>query len=254
MCLLRGLSWRRRLRLPACAVLFFASAAMVAWGLWPPTSETISLQLEREHMAEPSTGAAANPTGTAKAPSADPRPLDQGVTLAYPRSLRVEDAGLVRLRLADDQPGELIPAPGSHRGGARSAATSAPAEPAPQTMIAEARLDLPGAQVRPFDAISEPLLPGVPVEFVWSVRISEPTQHRGTAWLFLVIVEKSTLAQERYAISAQSLDIAGNSFLGMNGPLARAGGGVGLIGSLLLALPLVDDVLRWLSGRLRAAI
>ncbi|MFH1186452.1 MAG: hypothetical protein V1755_15690 [Chloroflexota bacterium] len=121
-------------------------------------------------------------------------------------------------------------------------------------MIAEARLDLPGARVRPYDAISEPLLSAVPVEFVWSVSLSEPTKHPGTAWLFLVIVERSTQAQTRFALSAQSLEISGTSFLGMSGQLARTGGGLGLIASLLLAFPFVDDVLRWLSERPHGAI
>lgn len=255
MCSRRQLSRVPRWRLAAWAVLFAASAATVAWGFWPPARETIKLELEPGQMAWPSTEAAGNPSGTARMFAAGATTEKPTVTLDYPVRLRLQDAGLIRLRLLGAQPDALSYAPGAHDGGGGAATSSTPVDPASHNVIVESRLDMPGARVRPYDGIREPLMLDVPVEFVWSVGVFEPKKHRGTAWLFLVIVERSThQAEKRVALSAQSLEIAGTSFLGLSGPLARIGGGLGLICSWLLAFLIVDDAPRWLRERLRGAI
>lgn len=229
-----------RLRLTACALLGAASAALLAWGLWPPTSDTKLLQLGSGQVDVPSLSSTRGQEAW-------------NLLLEYPEQVRVGDRGLIRLRLWTGLRDALKVTPGIQGEGADGATVPATTVFNSHYVIAEARLDLPGAQVRPYQAVSEPLLPGEPAEFVWSVILSEPTRHQGTAWSFLVVVEQRTQAQNRIALSAQSVQIDGVTLLGLGGEGARVAGGLGMIGSVVLAMPFVDQVLRWLSECLRSS-
>jgi len=104
-------------------------------------------------------------------------------------------------------------------------------------MIVEARLDLPGASLRPYEAISQPLVEAHSVGFVWSVVLLEPGTYRGTAWLSLTAGGGDPGHEERVVISAQSLEVRTTQLAGMNGGTARLGGALGMLASATLALP-----------------
>ncbi len=118
-------------------------------------------------------------------------------------------------------------------------------------VIAEARLDLAGVEVRPSDQISEPLLPGQSVTFFWSIHPPEAGTYRGTVWLFLRFVDKLTKEESRQPISAQTLQISASDILGLNGGVARMAGGLGAVLGAALSIPFADDVLKWLWKRIR---
>jgi hypothetical protein len=58
-------------------------------------------------------------------------------------------------------------------------------------------------------------------------------------------------AESRKAISAQPIQIEATNFLGLNGSVARTAGGVGSVIGAVLGFPFVDDVFKWLLGRLK---
>jgi len=110
-------------------------------------------------------------------------------------------------------------------------------------------------EVQPPGTISEPLTPGQSITFYWSVRPEESGKYEGTAWLHLRFIPNTTLSGERESrivVSVQFLEIEAKSFLGfLNGGIAR---GVGALGSLVggvLGFPFMDDVMKWLWGRIR---
>jgi hypothetical protein len=113
--------------------------------------------------------------------------------------------------------------------------------------IAEARLEVPNALVRPPDSIHEVLVPDRTLEFYWTVVFSAPGEYRGTAWSFLTIQEESSRSSSRIALGAQNVQMRSISMLGLSGEAARIVGGMSLIGGLVLALPFIDPAARWLS-------
>jgi len=247
----RAWSRARRLRLAVHAAVAAASVTLLAWGLWPPARHTQTLKLGGGQEA---TSPADNPpgsSGTLAALAEAANPHVQSITLEYPAVVRVADGGLVRLTVDTARPATASRPVGTN-GDGQGGASVLPGAPPSHNLIAEARLELPGAQVQPYEEISAPLVPGDSVEFLWKVNLPEPKRHQGTAWFFVVFVEKRTHTKHRVAFSAQSLQIEGRTLLGMSGVVARAGGGLGFIATLVLALPLADELLRRLPDRLRA--
>lgn len=173
------------------------------------------------------------------APTAIPE-LDRAIpciSLSFPSEIRLGDQGIVDLHL-DTRPSclsRLNEFGYSDFPDAEGSATKAAAELS--HVIVEARLDLPGASLRPYEAISQPLFEAQSVGFVWSVVLSEPGTYRGTAWLSLTAVGGDPGHEERVVISAQSLEVRTQQLASMKGGTARLGGALGMLASATLALP-----------------
>ena len=84
-------------------------------------------------------------------------------------------------------------------------------------VIAEARFDIAGMEVRPTELISEPLAQGTSATFYWSIRPQEVGVYRGTIWLYLRFVDKSNGEESRKTVSAQIVEIEAVNFLGLSG-------------------------------------
>jgi hypothetical protein len=110
------------------------------------------------------------------------------------------------------------------------------------TVIAEARLELPFADVRPTDVISTPLLPGDTASFYWEATPREPETLRGTVWLYLRFLPKGGGEETRVTVSAQEVAIRSGSVLGRTGSEARAVGVVGALVGLALGAPFVAQI------------
>ncbi len=198
------------------------------------------------------------PTATALQPSAPvpvaPPPAileSRRLTLEYPPKIRTGDSDVVRLTLEIDTLGNLTPTAEVQGNLVTGQNVQIPNLYETHNVIAEARLDLAGTEVRPNEAISEPLLPGESVTFYWSVHPVQGGVYRGTAWLFLRFVDKASGAESRKAVAAQPVQIEATNFLGLSGNAARAAGGVGSVVGGVLGIPFVDEVLKWLWGRLK---
>jgi hypothetical protein len=115
-------------------------------------------------------------------------------------------------------------------------------------VTAEARFDLAGPLITPSELISEPLLPGQPVTFYWSIRPQEAGNYRGTVWLSLRFVNKLNGEETRKVLSAQQVQIEATTFLGLKADTARTAGGVGSIVAGILGFPFADDIFKFLWG------
>jgi hypothetical protein len=238
-------AWLRygRHQLVACAIIAAASLTLLGWGFWPAAARTKILELGMMPIDSRAADTTGTSPGTASAYSSDEGSADSGIEvqsiiLEYPTWLREGDDGVIQL--------QLHAASYETPGGATKQPSTAPGN---RNVIAEASVDLPGAQVRPFEAVSTPLVNGKPVDFVWSLVLTESKTYRGTAWLFLILAEPETEVGTRIPISAQSVQVAGNAFLGMSGKAARVGGALGLGGSVVLALPFFEKMFRGVATR-----
>lgn len=166
------------------------------------------------------------------------------IQIETPRELRVGDAELIRLLVlpADDSPGTPQPAfpgpPGD---------ISFPGALAATTMVAEARLDLAGLEIRPDQTISEPLLPGKAVLFFWSVRAAQPGEYSGVAWLHLRLI--STEGERVIPLSAQEVRLQVRTLWGLSANAAR---GLSLLWAILtffLGFPYLKDIVLWIKAR-----
>ena len=176
-------------------------------------------------------------------------PESRRLTLEYPPKIRTGDSDVIRLTLEVDTLDNLTPTAEVQGNLVTGQVVQIPDLYDTHNVIAEARVDLAGVEVRPSEEISEPLLPGQSVTFYWSVRPDASGIYRGTAWLFLRFVDKVSGDESRKAISAQPVQIEATNFLGLNGSIARTAGGVGSLVGAILGFPFADDILKWLISR-----
>ncbi len=254
---------RNVILLLAGAVVFMATAVCGAGGSMAPAPT----QGENTAMPAPAaTEAVALPTlpvtvvpGDASQPTAEPAlpapppaiPEARRVTLEYPPHIRQGDSDVVRLTLEVNSLGNVTPTAETQGNTVKGQTVQIPNLYETHYVIAEARLDLAGVDIRPDGSISEPLLPGQSATFFWSVHPSTPGTYRGTAWLFLRFVDKTTKQESRIPISAQSVEISTSELLGMGGSLARTAGSVGSAVGAVLGFPFAGDLVKWLWRRIR---
>jgi len=235
---------------PTEVILFPATSPPSLSGLKTPTP----------HIDLPPNGIF--PTPTKNLPDTgggeEPQPVipeSRRLTLEFPSVMRTGDSARIRMQLEVDDLGNITPTAIVEGNVVTGEVIEIPNLYDTHMVIAEARLDMAGMEVQPPGTISEPLTPGKSVTFYWSVRPEESGKYEGTAWLHLRFIPKTTLSGERESrivVSVQFLEIEAKSFLGfLNGGMAR---GVGALGSLVggvLGFPFMDDVMKWLWGRIR---
>ncbi|MBN1146508.1 MAG: hypothetical protein JXA78_04580 [Anaerolineales bacterium] len=180
------------------------------------------------------------PTPQAALPTAAPVqpaiPEQRLLILEWPLKVRLGDAELIRLSLVMDEAGKLTPTAYVEGGELRMEPVEIPNLYDTHNVVAEARLDLAGVEHRPSGEVSEALLPGRPVSFVWSVRPAEIGRYRGTVWLHLRFIPRGAGEQSSMALTAQLIEIEAVNFLGLGGSAARLVGGLGVVVGSLLGL------------------
>ncbi|MBI1795338.1 MAG: hypothetical protein HYR70_14270 [Chloroflexi bacterium] len=173
------------------------------------------------------------------------------LTLEYPPQIRVGDSDVIRLTLEVDTLGNVTPTAEAQGNTITGEVIQIPNLYDTHNVIAEARLDMAGPQIRPSELISEPLTPGQSATFYWSIRPTSAGTFRGTAWFYLRFVDKVSGEESRKTVSAQAVQVQATSFFGLNGNAARAAGGVGSVLGAILGIPFIDDVLKWVWTRIR---
>lgn len=192
------------------------SISLMIWGLWPPARVTHQQLLLPEQTGLP-----------------EARPL----RLDFPVVIRVGEADRVSLSV---EAGDPAPA-------------SAPQDIyATDDVLAEARLDLSGAAIRPVDVVSEPLLPGQGVTFFWSIRPLEAGRSTGTVWFYLRFIPKDGGTERRQTLSAQAIEIETVKFLGLEAESARWLGLAGVFIASLLGFPFLFGAFQWIWAKARA--
>jgi hypothetical protein len=208
-------------------LLLAASLVGLLWGLWPLPVQERNLVISPAEMlpVELPPGAAGE-----LPPIAQPRLL----FLQWPSVMRTGDLGLIRLVLG---PAEQESAPPQ----------ASPLAGIAYSVLAEARLELPAIRHTPLGEVSQALLPGRPVSFVWDILPNLAGEMDGTVWLHLRFIPATGEQELRQVLTAQRLEIRVIDFLGLSGPWARSLGSAGVVVGAVLAL---DGAVIWLWQRL----
>jgi hypothetical protein len=225
-------------------IVIFACGAPEA----SPGNISTSEPAASEAPAEP-TQAAVLPTAV-QLPTAQPAlPERRRLTLEFPPRIRIGDSDEVRLMLEVDDLGNLTPTAevGGHV--VTGEVIEIPNLYESHHVIAEARFDIAGMDVRPADLSSEPLSQGNAALFKWSIRPPEVGVYRGTIWLYLRFVDKSSGEESRKTVSAQSVEIEATNFLGLSGNFARMTGIAGSILGTILGFPFLEEILKFIFKR-----
>lgn len=206
--------WVLRLRRGFGAGLFFVSAAMLVWGIWPARFESRQVEI---------------PAGDLRLPGGSAQD-DRRLIVSWPASARIGDPWRIRL--------DLIPIR------TEEAASTGAVDAERQPTVA-ARLELPGVRYFPPGETSQVLTPGRPLRYSWMIYPEQSGEITATIWLHLADPADSQAQDARAVISAQRLSIQAGTFLGIGGRWARSLGGAGaLIGALLGFDGLVEKAIK----------
>ena len=196
---------------------------------------------------EPVVAITSQPTQIAAAPEI---PETRRLTLEYPSKMRAGVEGdIVHLMLEVDDLGNITPTAEIAGNVVVGKTIEIPDLYETHNVTAEARLDMAGMQIRPADAIYEPLKRGQSATFYWSIRAQEPGIYRGTVWLHLNFADKSTGEQSRIAVSAQIIEIEAVDFFGLPVNVARASGVIGTVVGGVIGFPFLEDIFKFLFKR-----
>jgi hypothetical protein len=225
------------------ALILVCGVLLVLWyafsksgGAAPPTS------------SEPT--ASAPPTALPPRGTAQPAiPERRRLTVEFPPQIRIGDSDLVRLTLEVDELGNLTPTAEIGGNLVSGEMVEIPNLYESHHVIAEARFDLAGMDVRPADLASEALAPGNSVTFRWSIRPADVGVYRGTIWLYLRFVDKQTGEESRKTVSAQLVEIEAVNFLGLSGNWARTTGIIGSVVGTVIGFPFLEDIVKFLLKR-----
>lgn len=178
-------------------------------------------------------------------------PENRLLVLEWPGKIRMDDSGTISLRLDLDDTGNVTPALEYIDREIHSRPVDSADVYDTHNVVAQARLDMPGVEHSPTGEISEPMRPGVPVQFIWKVQPMETGTQRGTIWLHLLFIPHDGSESTRQLLSVQTIEFEAVSLLGMGGPAARVIGTVGLFAGAFLGL---DKFSSWLVERLRVSL
>ena len=229
----------------ACAVVYFISSQnLTASAPLPALAATQPIQ------AQPSpTLVSVLPTSISEFTPQPALPEHRRVTLEFPPQIRAGDSDLIRLTLEVDDLGNVTPTAQFGEHVIRGEVVEIPNLYESHHVVAEARFDIAGVEIRPMELISEPLAQGSSATFYWSVRPTEKGIYRGTIWLYLRFVDKQNGEESRTAVSAQIVEIEAVNLLGLSANFARATGVVGSVIGAVLGFPFFEDIVKFLFKR-----
>jgi len=197
-----------------------------------------------------------SPLPTQAAPSTSPTsvpatfqpaiPERRYLKLEFPPQIRAGDSDIIRLTLEVDDQGNIVPTAEVEGNIVTGEVIEIPNVYETHHVIAEARFDIAGLEVRPTELISEPISQGQTAVFYWSIRPGGTGVFRGTIWLYLRFVEKSSGEESRKTVSAQMVEIEAINFLGIPVNVARSFGVVGSVVGTVLGFPFFEDIVRFL--------
>ena len=216
------------LRLILAIVVTALSLTLLIWSLSSPARAIRRQSIQPTQMQLPTPLAVATQSAAQPLPAV---PETRSLSVDYPLAIRAGEADRMRLTVEMDKQAQAAGIPNVYD---------------THDVLAEARLEMGGMQVRPPDTVSEPLFPGQSVTFFWSVLPTETGRFKGTLWFYLRFVPKNGGPEVRQAISAQEIEIESTTLFGLRAEAARGLGLAGAFFSTLLDLPFLIDALKWL--------
>ena len=176
-------------------------------------------------------------------------PEKRYLKLEFPPRIRAGDSDIVRLTLEVDDKGNIVPTAEVEGNVVTGKVIEIPNLYETHHVIAEARFDIAGVDVRPTESISTPISQGQAAVFYWSVRPNEVGVYRGTIWLYLRFVDKVSGEESQKTVSAQIVELEAANFLGLSANLARSTGVVGSIVGTILGFPFFEDIVKFLAKK-----
>jgi len=225
-----------------CAVIYLLTFQRHATSAVPPDSSN-------EPGAIQATAPLPSELPTSISPEITVRPAlpeRRRLTVEFPPRMRAGDSDLVRLTLEVDDLGNVTPTAQIGGNVITGQIVEIPNLYESHNVIAEARFDIAGMEVRPAELVSEPLSRGSSVTFYWSIRPPEEGDYRGTIWLYLRFVDKSNGEESRKTVSAQIVEIEAVNFLGLSGNFARTTGVVGSVVGTVIGFPFLEDIVKFI--------
>ena len=203
-------------------ILLLVSLIVLTWGVRSVTYRTQTVPVTLAELSSPAGNRQLPGFGT------NPNQIVGRLFLEWPESLRLGDAGEVRLSFNPEIPvGAQAPQPETS-GGANQ--------------VLQSRLELAGIAYTPTGEISQALSMAHPVIFLWNLRARQMGDFSGTTWLHLSEISANgsqtgnTGKSMPKVLSAQQIDVPVNTFWGLSGIQARILGGVGLAVGAVLGL------------------
>jgi len=233
------------------AALIVVSLACGAGGSAAP-APTEAIAGAEPTQAPAMTAVVGVPTASDISPTSQPQPAineSRRLTLELPPRIRVGEGDIIRMTLEVDNLGNVTPTAEIQGNTVTVQTVEIPNLYETHNVTAEARLDLAGMDVKPADLISEPLTQGQSVTFYWSIRPTEVGVYRGTIWLYLRFVNKSTGEESRKTVSAQLIQIDAVNLLGLPLGVVRSAGAVGSVVGGVLGFPFLEDIVKFLFKR-----
>jgi hypothetical protein len=165
--------------------------------------------------------------------------------LEFPPRIRAGDSDIIRLTLEVDDQGNIVPTAEIEGNVVTGEVVEIPNLYETHHVVAEARFDIAGLEVRPTELISEPISQGQTAVFYWSIRPDDVGIYRGTIWLYLRFVDKSSGEESRKTVSAQMVEIEAVNFLGIPVNVARSVGVVGSVVGTIVGFPFFEDIVKF---------
>ena len=224
-----------------CAIIYFLSTQREAASAVPPalSNEPGAVQATEPLPAELPTSISPESTTLPALPER------RRLTMEFPPRMRAGDSDLVRLTLEVDELGNVTPTAEIGGNVITGQVVEIPNLYDSHNVIAEARFDIAGMEVRPSDLISEALTPGSSVTFRWSIHPPEAGVYRGTVWLYLHFVNKQSGEESRKTVSAQIVEIEAVNFLGLSANFARTTGVIGSVLGTVIGFPFLEDIIKF---------
>jgi hypothetical protein len=229
-----------------CVAVYLISTQTLTGSAPPSEGEPAAPQSTAPFPSELPTSDASEPV----APSPQPAlPERRYLTLEFPPQIRVGDSDLVRLTLEVDDLGNITPTAEIDGHVVTGEVIEIPNLYESHHVVAEARFDIAGMEIRPTELSSEPLAQGNTATFYWSVHPRDVGFYRGTIWLYLRFVDKQSGEESRKTVSAQIVEIEAVNLLGLSGEFARTTGVIGSIVGTIVGFPFFEDVIKFLFKR-----
>lgn len=186
-------------------------------------------------------------------PQPQPQLLERRLlVLEWPQTMREKDSDLIMLSINMDETALATPTLPIPEPGDEGTPVQIPDLYETHNVFAVARLDMVGMEADRND-IREPLRPGQPVTFYWSVRASEAGRYRGVVWLHVELVPKDGGNTEEILLLARPIEINAVTVLGMPGDLARILGMIGVFVSTVIGYPFIQKWIESWQNRKKSA-
>lgn len=172
------------------------------------------------------------------------------LTLEFPPKIKADSASdIVRLTLEVDNFGNITPTAYYETNTVTGEVIQIPNLYETHNVGVEASFDIAGFEVKPAGSVYQPMQQGQPVTFSWSIRSPQVGQFRGTIWVHLIFVDKTTNEESRLPISAQIVDIEAVDLFGFSTNFVKASGVVGSVLGLVVGFPFFDDIVKYLWNK-----